>query len=275
MRTQHVTILLSTLALSANFVVGLSIASADDCDETCQALRKAQDPLADVRAIMTDNTIAVGTAKDNTSYNFQVQPVYSIGLEDDNNLILRGIVPVLGVYDGTYFPWIGPTPVGGSYNWGISDIMMQAFYVPANDGGIKFGFGPQVSLKTRTDSVLAGPGWGAGAAVVAFGFAGDYSYGGILGHHWGEDSFSLTTVQPIVMYNMELFGGSYIGYNNSITYDWNADQWTVPAGLVFGKTFLFDSGYALDANIGAYSIVEGPRGSADWQAKFGVSVFFP
>ena len=267
--------LIVLFCLGVSFAPGYSIAFADDCDEACQAIRKAQDPLADVRAIMTDNTIAVGTARDNTSYNFQVQPVYSIGLEDDNNLILRGIIPVLGVYDGTYFPWLGPTPIGGSYNWGISDIMMQAFYVPAVDGGIKFGFGPQVSLKTRTDSVLAGPGWGAGAAVVAFGFAGDLSYGGILGHHWGEDSFSLTTVQPILMYNMDLFGGSYIGYNNSITYDWQNDQFTVPVGLVFGKTFLFDSGYAMDANIGAYSIVEGPRGSADWQAKFGVSVFFP
>jgi hypothetical protein len=194
-------------------------AHAQDCDETCQALRKAQDPLADVKAIMTDNTIAVGTAKDNTSYAFQIQPVYSIGTDMGFNVILRGIVPVVGVYNGAYLPWIGPTPIGGGYTWGLGDAMIQAFIVPQTDGDIKFGFGPQVSVPTHTDSILAGPGWGIGAAAVAFGFAGDLSYGGILGHHWGENGFSLTTVQPIVMYNMDLFGGSYIGYNNSITYD--------------------------------------------------------
>jgi len=31
-------------------------------DAECQALRKAQDPLADVRAIMTDNMISFGKA---------------------------------------------------------------------------------------------------------------------------------------------------------------------------------------------------------------------
>ena len=64
--------------------------------------------------------------------------------------------------------------------------------------------------------------------TIAFGTADDQtSYG-----------FQL---QPIIFYNTEIFGGSYIGYNNLITYDWSAsgsDAWQVPVGLTAGKTFI-------------------------------------
>jgi hypothetical protein len=56
----------------------VSTALAQSPEEQADALRKAQDPLADVKALMTDNTVAFGTADDQTSYRFQLQPVYSI-----------------------------------------------------------------------------------------------------------------------------------------------------------------------------------------------------
>ena len=256
-----------------------SVAQGADCDSECQALRDAQDPLADVRAVMTDNTIAFGTSDDQTSYGFQIQPVYSVPTDLGFNFIARGIVPIVGAQEDAGLPKLGPDPIRGSgLTWGLSDIMLQGFFVPKIDASIKFGFGPQVSLRTRTDDAVGGPGWGGGLAVVAFGFAGSLSYGGIVGHHWGQDDFSLTTVQPIVFYNSELFGGLYLGYNNSITYSWNAgsgDRWQVPVGLTLGKTFLLPGGYALDANLGGYGLAVRPDGGADAQLKFGLSVFFP
>lgn len=268
------------------FLAGLTLlvsaspgAAQDDCDEACQAARKAQDPLADVRAVMTDNTISFGTADDQTSYGFQVQPVYSIPTDKGYNFIARGIVPIVGAWENAGLPPLGPDPVGGSgITWGISDIMAQGFFVPETDGDIKFGFGPQVSLRTRTDPAVGGPGWGAGIAAVFFGFAGDLSYGALFGHHWGQDNFNLTTLQPIAMYNTDLLGGSYIGYNNSVTYSWTAksgDRWQVPLGLTFGKTFVLNGGYALDASIGGYGLAVRPSGGADYQFKFGISLFFP
>lgn len=253
---------------------------AEDCDEECQALRNAQDPLADVRAIMTDNTISFGTADEQTGYGFQIQPVYSIPTENGFNFIARGVIPIVGVHNGAAFPKLGPDQIGGTgYTWGVSDIILQGFVVPQIENApIKFGFGPQVSLRSRTDDAVGGPGWGGGLAAVAFGFAGNLSYGGIVGHHWGEDNFNLTTVQPIVFYNTEFLGGSYIGYNNSITYNWTAnagDRWQVPVGLTVGKTFLLDGGFAVDANLGGYALAAHPNGGADAQVKFGVSVFFP
>lgn len=269
----HRTLIAIILAVGLISIPGF--VAADDCDDACQAARKAQDPLADVKAIMTDNTIAFGASDDETAYTFQIQPVYTVNLDNGDNLILRGILPISGVPDNAYLPWFGLTPPGTNTIWGLGDTMVQAFYVPQTDGGIKFGFGPQFSLPTHTDPALAGPEFGAGAAAVAFGFAGNLSYGGIVGHHWGQKGFSLTTLQPIAMYNVELFGGSYFGYNNSITYDWDAKAWQVPLGLTFGKTFVFEDGHALDMSVGAYSLAIRPDGAPDFQIKFGISVFFP
>ena len=116
-------------------------------------------------------------------------------------------------------------------------------------------------------------------AGVFFGFAGELSYGSILSHHWGENAFSITTLQPIVFYNIAALPGSYVGYNNSITYNWNADsgdRWQVPLGLTVGKTMAIGKeGHALDLNLGVYGLAERPKGGADWQLKFGISLFFP
>ena len=73
---------------------------AQSPEDEAEALRKAQDPLADVRALMTDNTIAFGTADDQTSYGFQFQPVYSIPTDRGFNFIARGIVPIVGAQQG-------------------------------------------------------------------------------------------------------------------------------------------------------------------------------
>ena len=53
----------------------LSVSSvfAQDEDAIAAMAKKAQDPLADVKAIMTDNTIAFGGGNDDdTSYGFQI-----------------------------------------------------------------------------------------------------------------------------------------------------------------------------------------------------------
>jgi len=268
----------ATAALALFFLLPAASVSADGPSAE-ELARKAQDPLADVKALMSDNTIAFGTADDQTSYGFQLQPVYSIPTTAGFNFIARGIVPIVGVQSGAVLPKLGAEPIGGSgLTWGLSDVVLQGFFVPKSEGGVKFGFGPQVSLRTRTDEAVAGPGWGGGLGGVLFGFAGDLSYGVLLAHHWGQDGYNLTTVQPIAFYNSELFGGSYVGYNNSITYDWSAsgsNAWQVPVGLTVGKTFILEGGYMIDANLGGYYLAAAPDGGANAQLKFGLSLFFP
>ncbi len=217
---------------------------------------------------MTDNTIGFGAADDQTSYGFQIQPVYTVS-GDQANWIMRDIIPVMGAPAGAGLPKLGPdpTPEGGN-EWGISDTIVQLFWAPKSESSVKWGIGPQVSLRTRTTQRVRGPGWGGGLSGVLFCSSGRLAYGGVLGHHWGEDTYSVTTLQPIVFYNRAAASGAYVGYNNSITYNWNAvsgDRWQVPVGLTIGRTRAVGSrGDAIDLSVGAYALAARPDGGADW-----------
>ena len=263
-----------TMLAALGFVVcfgGVAYAN-DGCDESCQAARKAQDPLAPISGVLTDFTSTFGPgswASNTRNDNYQFQPVYTFENVGAGNLILRGIIPVNSA----------PQSLGDSRTTGIGDSLLQGFYVPGGqDPAFKLGFGPQVSLPTRTSSDLTGAGWGAGGVLVGFGGAGPLVYGGILGHLWGENSVSSSLIQPIVFYNTGFLGGSYFGYSNTITYDWRADsgqEWNVPLGLTFGKAFVQESGTVIDVNFGFYSVVQRADGAGDRQFKWAVSFILP
>ncbi|WP_427963457.1 hypothetical protein [Altererythrobacter sp.] len=249
-----------------------------NCDAACQAARKAANPLGDIAAIMTDNTIAYKTGtNDQDSYNFQIQPVFSVPL-DGANLIMRGVIPVQGVQPDAAVPPILPDPTPNTtMEWGIGDTIVQMIYSPTG-GKLAYGFGLQVSLPTHSKPALEGPSMGAGPTAVVFGQSGDLSWGGVIGHLWGQDGFSVTTMQPILIYGFG--GGWYGGYNNTVAYNWSAPKdttgWSVPLGLTGGRTILLNeqSGTSLDVSLGYYWNVSTPKGAADRQLKFGVSLLF-
>ena len=271
---------LAAIALALTTAVALMTDPAQACDAACEAARKAANPLADTKALITDNTIAFRTGTNNEdSYNFQLQPVYSVPLANAT-LVLRGIIPIQGVQPGAVLPPGNNTPSPlGDLKWGLGDTTVQAFYAPTpGPSGIALGYGLQVSLPTRSNSALAGAGWGAGPAFVVFGQTGDLSWGGVLGHMWGENDFSVTIMQPILTYG--LGNGWYFGYNNVLSYNWKApnsrEAWTIPVGLTVGKTSIINEakGTALDVSVGYYALDRKPTGGPDSQVKLGLSVFF-
>ncbi|MEM8636739.1 MAG: hypothetical protein AAGF33_17370 [Pseudomonadota bacterium] len=244
-----------------------------ECDEVCQATRESQDPTAAVNGFFLSNSIGFGPSSDDTLYNFQVQPIATVAQRDWGNVLLRGVIPVLGV------PVPDGTPMGRETEWGISDTILQAFVIPSNQSGpLTFAFGPQLSLDTHTDDATQGAEWGGGVATAAFGASGPLTYGAIVNHLWGEDDYSTSTIQPIVFYNLNTpgIGDWFFGYNNSITYDWSADEneWEVPVGLSAGKTFILQSKKALSYRFGAYSLVETATGGNDWELTFSASLLY-
>ena len=268
------------MVLATFLAVAATPVAAQQLSPEEEAARKASDPLGNVKALMTDNTIAfqAGEDENDTSFGFQVQPVYAIPNKTRWNMIARAIVPIAGLEPGVVAPPIGsdPVPDTGS-TWGLSDSIAQFFFSPKSEGAWKWGIGPQVTLKTRTSSRLAGPGWGGGVAGVIFGGSGQWSYGAMAMQIWGEDNFSILTLQPIAIYMLKSLPGAYVGYNNSLTYDWNGrsgNAWTVPLGLTFGKAVVKKNGDFWDLSVGAYPLVVRPEGAPSWQLKLGVSYFF-
>ena len=97
-------------------------ANAQNEDAAAAMARKAQDPLGNVKALMTDNTIAFdGGPNDDTTYVFQFQPVYAIENNTRFNMLARAIIPVIGVEPGVVLPPLGPEPRPDSDNdWSMS-----------------------------------------------------------------------------------------------------------------------------------------------------------
>ena len=116
--------------------------------------RKLQNPLANIKALMTDNTIGFDTGTDGgTSFGFQLQPIYAIDFPDKGyTLIPRAVIPIMGLEPGTDVPIVGdPTAPGSSRVWGLGDTVLQVFYAPHSDAKWKWGAGPQVSLRTMNN----------------------------------------------------------------------------------------------------------------------------
>ena len=258
-------------------------AASEAGDGAAEMARKLQNPLANIKALMTDNAIGFNTGNDNgTSFGFQLQPVYAIDLPDQGiTLLPRSVIPIMGLEPGTDTPLTGqPTTGGGGSVWGLGDIIVQGFVAPHVESKWKWGVGPQVSLGTATDYRLRGPNWGAGLAGVVTGdITPEISFAGILGNLWSFDGrFNTMTIQPMVYYNIPSMPGAYIAYNAVITIDWEApsgDTLTLPLGLTVGRTFDMGNGNGLDVGIGPYYNALRPDGAADWQIRFGISWLFP
>jgi len=168
--------------------------------------RKLQDPLANIAALMTDNDILFKTGNDDTSYSCQFQPVYAFDFPEKGFTFLpRAVMPIIGAAPESDLPRLGePRPSGGGTTWGLGDIVTQFFFSPKTKSSWKWGIGPQLSWKTRTDDKVGGPGWGAGAAGVLVGnFTEQLSFAGILNQLWSYDGdFSTMGFQPNLYYNL-------------------------------------------------------------------------
>lgn len=271
-------------AISKLVFIGLLLgfATGVSAQDAAEMARKLQNPLANIKALMTDNGLEFKSGQDDvTSYSFSIQPVYAIPFDKYRfNFILRGVFPIVGLAPGAQKPIVGnPLPPGSNHTWGLGDSQIQMFFSPQTESPLKWGVGPIISMPTRTKSELTGAGWGGGAAFVLVGsFSEAVSFSVVGGHTWGEAKFSTSFVQPMVFFNIPGMEGVALSYNNTISYNHNADSgnnWTVPLGLTISKTFAFPSGHGLDLGLGLYSNVTRPEGAADWVLKWAVTLIFP
>ena len=255
---------------------------ASSADATAELARKLQNPLADIRAIMTDNTIGFITGDtEGVSFNFQLQPVVSFDFPKAKfTFIPRAVIPILGLEPGTSVP-VSPDPSGSQPGraWGLSDSILQLFFAPHMPGSWKVGAGPQVSFKTRTNSQLGGPDWGAGIVGILVGSpTPQTSFALILGNHWSfNGEFSSLMLHPMLYYNIG-DTGAYFAYNAMISADWKASRrnvWTVPVGISVGRVISVREVHAFEIAVGPYYNVVRPDGAAEWIARVLTTWLFP
>ncbi|MDX1698390.1 MAG: hypothetical protein R3308_08890 [Thiohalobacterales bacterium] len=254
-------------------------ALADDAGEMQKML---QNPLANIRALMTDNFVAFDTGiNDDVSWGLNLQYYHALYFPDKRFAFLpRLVLPVMGLEPGARVPPVGqvPGPPTASRSSGIGDAQIQLYYAPSIEGNWKYGVGPVVSMPTASKEQLEGAQWGGGAGVIITGpLAKKTNLALIVANVWGNSGkFNTMTIQPIVSY--DLVPGSSLLYNAIWNANWEAssgDRWTVPLGLSYNKTWDMGGGHGLDFVIGPYYNVVRPDGSARWQINSSINWLFP
>jgi hypothetical protein len=200
-----------------------------------------------------------------------VQPVIPKDLGGDWNLISRTILPV--VSQDELAPGMGDAS-------GIGDVTQSFFFSPepTTKRGWTWGVGPVLLAPTASDDLLGADRWAAGPTAVLLRQTADgWTYGGLFNHleSFGGDEpqidISNTLVQLFV--SRRVGPGRTVSANVESTYDWEAEQWTVPVHVAVSQVLRIGRQMlSLQCGVGRY--VESSELAPKWGVRFTMTLMF-
>ena len=177
----------------------------------------------------------IGPEGEGEQFLINVQPVVPISLSKDWYIISRTIVPVISQQD--VFP-------GAGEQLGLGNTLQSLFLSPARPvNGVIWGAGPVFYLPTNTDELLGPEKWGAGPTGVALWQGGPWTIGMLFNHVWSfagaeEDAdINSSYFQPFLSYTTR--DAWSFTLNTESTYDWEAEEWSVPLNGTIAKLVKF------------------------------------
>lgn len=251
-------------------------AGGPDADELA---KKLANPLAAMISLPFQNNFdwGQGPGGDGFQWKMNVQPVMPFSLNEDWNLIIRTIIPVISQTDVA-----GTTANPSGTQTGIGDVVASAWFSPVEPtkSGWITGLGVASLLNTGTDSNngIGGNQWGLGPTAVALKQVGKFTVGGLVNHLWnvggtdGRPEVNATYLQPFINYIPG--GGWTFALNSESTYDWTGEQWVIPFNLTMKKMFQIGEQQA-QWELGGRYYAEKPEGGPDWGLRASITLLFP
>lgn len=225
-------------------------------DEAADLAQELANPLAAVISVPFQLNFDddIGPADTGSRTTLNLQPVVPFMLDNGANIITRTIIP---------YVWQEDVIPGTSQN-GLGDILLNAWYSPAAVGGFTWGVGPVLRVPTGSD--VSSDTWAAGVTAIGLAQTGSWTYGALTNHIWDIEAnpdtpTNATFLQPFVAYSTE--NAWTVSLQSESTYDWEAEQWSVPINLSLSKLLVIgQTPLNLQGGVGywAESPSNGPEG---------------
>ncbi|MCA9311915.1 MAG: hypothetical protein KDA21_11960 [Phycisphaerales bacterium] len=233
--------------------------------------KKLQNPVADLISVPIQFNYDEGFGpRDAGRWTLNVQPVIPIRLNDDWNLISRTIVPLIHQES---------IAAGVSSDTGLGDIAQSLFFSPREPiNGWIIGFGPVALLPTATEEALGSEQFGLGPTAVILRQQHGWTYGALANHIWGltdgdeHADVNATFLQPFVSYTFPT--STSVTLNSEMTYDWTAEEWTIPVNLMVSQLVVF-GGQPVQFSLGGRGYADSPPGGPEWGVRLVVTLLFP
>jgi len=239
--------------------------------EDAELAKKLSNPVSDLISVPLQGNLDFGLGPGGgQKFTLNIQPVIPISLNEDWNVISRTILPVID-QEGISFG-------GVDDEFGLGDITQSFFFSPKKSEPFIWGIGPAFLIPTATDSSLGFEKWGAGPTVVILKQQHGWTYGALANHIWdfaGDNdraSVNATFIQPFLSYTTPK--ATTFTFNLESTYDWQREQWSVPANLIVSQMLKIGE-HPIQLFGGIRYYLEKPDSGPEWGLRFGVTFLFP
>ena len=210
---------------------------------------------------------------DLTRFILNVQPVMPFTVNEDVNLIVRVIAPLVSQ---------PPLVAGGAAASGIGDITTSFFVSPSKSKRLIWGVGPVIVLPSTSEPTLGSGKWSTGPTVIGLKQAGPWTVGALWNHVWSFSGDATRAdvnqmfLQPFVAY--QATRTITLSVNSETTANWDVadddDRWTVPINISVSKLSsfgTFPASYQL--GFGAYPVH--PEIGPSWKVRAAMVLLLP